>query len=286
MRKVRVLTMALVAVVLLLGEACPAQETYSVEHTPLQVVLSGEPSPTRPAEYVQFRLRRNEGEGQSLYFSLSDLEDSSGNKFPRELIVLKTPYDSRELRWAFRNEQQLLLHAEDDYIDLELGVYYHELVPAGTYRGSLYSEFGGKISLEIEVAPFTNVAVYPSLVTVAANEGPGIYKASEPVQVRMWANHSDWLVEISSGGLFYQSQRERDEEDRQLVHPSDVKIDPVPLLFSNQVAPEERHQSLSFRGSEYGSGAILEFEIWAQIGWEHPAGHYSGVVTVDVEIEE
>lgn len=281
-RKSWLLVFALLAVASLFGQSS-IQAAVRVEDGPLAVELDGEPSCSRPAEYVGFRLHREGDAGQPLYFSLSEMVDELGNTFPRDLIVLRTPYDSDELRWESVFAEHLLLGAEDGYVDLNLGVHYTELIPAGTYEGQLHSGTGEVVPLRIVVGPFTKVVVDPPLVTIDANAGPGIYKANQSVQVTVQANHNNWILRLSSEGLFFQDENRAVK--RHLNEPEET-VRPVPLLFAEPYSEGGQSEILQIGGSDYPSGAILEFEIHAHVGWEHRAGQYMGVVKVDVFIEE
>lgn len=284
-RNLGVFVLLLIAVVL--GEAAQSQDVYRVDGGPLRWVLEGQPSPSNLAQYVEFRLIREGAEPVDLNFSLSALVDDLHNEFPRELLALRTPYDSEEQQWDLIPTEKCLLAAADEFADLQLGVYYTETVAAGTYTGSLRSDAGGEIPLEIVVKPFTAVVIDTAQIKLEALGGPGIYRISEPIQVCVRANHSNWVARFSSPGLL--PVDDLASVSRPLAsweQSSERTAVPVPLLFidlSSDQEAESGSEVLQVTGAEYGWQAIIEFTIQARVGWEHPAGEYVGVIRVDLE---
>jgi hypothetical protein len=273
----RLVAIFLVAAALLVGGSSSAHGSYKVEGGHLTLVLSGQPSEHR---HVKFHLVREGTTNEHIYFSLSDVKDNQGNQFPRDLIRLSTDYDSEELSWDNEYSKHCLLQGGDSDVELELGVYYAKAIPAGTYTGYLYSGVGDDIPLEIVVKAFTDIVVNPEWVAIEALSGPGSYKAKEPVEVIVTANHTNWVVTISSQGLIFQDSQKEDWQS------SEQQIIPVPISFVDPHEENIRRESLQFMGGDYGGDGVIQFEIEAQIGWEHPAGTYVGVVSVDVNTSE
>lgn len=274
MKGSRGMVLAMLALALIVSSG--AQASFVIEGGPLQWVLEGKPSSSRPVEYVGLRLIRVGEERRSLYFRLSELHDDQGNEFPLDLIVLRTPYDSDEQRWENVLSERCLLAADDDYVDLKLGVRYSEVVVAGTYRGSLLSDAGEEVPLEVVVQPFTDVTLGPATIRLDALAGPGLYRAAEPAQISVRANHVNWIVNVNSGGLF-----RIDDQNRVAVQSEFIPLFFVEVRAANEPSGRE---NLRLQGEDYGREALITFEVQAYVGWGHPAGTYGGVINVDVEV--
>ncbi len=253
--------------------------SYSVEGEIIRLVLDGFPNEQR-RELADFRLYRTTKNTEPLKFSLSDLVDEDGRLFPRAMVFLTTPYDSNLQKITTSFNQTLLLASEDEYADLQLVALYNEEIRAGTYRGRLISPQGRDIPVEIAVNRYTQIAVEPQQIELQI-PGPGLYQAKEPVEVTVWANHGDWVINLLSSGLFYQEEKaiKLGRSDREPVKP--------PLQLS--LVGEKRQclsEAVSVLGSEYGWGTTLSFRVETEAGWEHRAGNYAGVIKIEVSIQE
>ncbi len=183
--------------------------SYSIEGEVIRLVLDGFPNEHR-REIADFRLfRTTENTEPPLKFSLSDLVDEDGRLFPpRAMVFLTTPYDSNLQKTTTSFNQTLLLASEDEYADLQLVALYNEEIRAGTYRGGrlISPPQGRDIPVEIAVNRYTQIAVEPQQIELQI-PGPGLYQAKEPVEVTVWANHGDWVINLLSSGLFYQEEK-------------------------------------------------------------------------------
>lgn len=270
--------------VLALGPAALADSPFIIEGGPLHWVLDGSPHSGRSAEYKELQIIRVGEEDIPLEFTLSDLEDDSGNKFPRELVVLDSPYYFAEQTWPSRYTQHSVLDRDHQQGTVRVGVSYGEMVRAGTYRGYLYPTMGEPIAVSIEVPRFTDVFIYPRELTIEADAGPNMYEANETVEIVVTANNSDWKVSLHSEGLFYQVPEKDRPKLWQEVSKANVK--PVPLFFCRVDETEHVVPELQLLGVEYGGGTVVKFKVLAETDWEHPAGTYKGVIQVNVNIPE
>lgn len=241
---------------------------YSVDGDMLRWVLDGYPDDSRPIEVITVHLVRDAESLEPLNYGLSSLVDDQGNEFPRELVVVRTPYDSAWQTWDFAYSQNQLLASTNEFAEIELGVQYTFPVRAGTYRGRLYSKHGDDIPLTIVVGRCTEVNVEPREVSLDVSSGPGLYKVTDSIKVTVCANHGDWVLKLTSAGLFYQ------DDQNLMVEPIELFVVQDQLVALNDMPP--------VLGTMFGSGAELDLTIQAKVGWEHPAGSYQGKIRIDV----
>ena len=269
---------------LILPMVASAGESFHWEGEELSWVMQGIPDKARVADFRTIVLKRGSDSGEPLYFQLSDLEDGAGNKFPRELIVVRTPYDSAEQRWDRSFSSKRLLAAKDEYVELEIGVYYHELVPAGNYIGKLYTDDGSSIPLEITVDCFTKVGIDPPEIKLEIDSGPGVYISDESVTVTVLANHEKWVMTLFSDGLFYEDEEEALRRSI-FARSRELEIEPLTVFIvrDNKVIPLS--SPLEVRADDC-AGGHFNFKIQTEVGWEHKAGKYVGVIQVDLEFKD
>lgn len=254
--------------------------SYSVEGDSVCWVLDGSPSVSRPINFVEIRLLRDAESAHSVSFSLSELVDDQGNEFPRDLLVVETPYDSDLQTWGSIHSERMLLASEDAYADIRIGLHYKSDVRAGTYRGYLYSGQGDRIPIEITVNRYTFVAAEPQKIALDI-PSPGTW-ITEPIHVKVGANHEDWVVSLSSAGLFL-------EEDTKTSFRSPLEEPQGQPLELMAVIDDEVFPLIEIRqfcGSEYVSGGVFSFKIQTETGLQHKAGHYTGLIQVDVRIND
>ncbi len=260
------------------GVCASGNTLYSVTGDSLRWVLDGFPGDFRPVELLEFRVERNSEGTESFDFSLSDLVNEDGHKFPRDLIVVQTPYDSARKSLNSVYSKELLLAPGDDYADIKIGLHYRDEVWAGTYTGYLHSGQGDKIPVEIVVNRYTAVNVAPSLITMDIPQ-PGTWEAPERVVVTVGANHGDWVVRLSSKGLFY-------VDDKKNVIGSSLAEPQVGQLELMVVVGEETFVlseiPIDF-GTTYRSDGLFSFKIKTETDLGHKAGTYRGIVQVDVQ---
>ena len=284
--KFLVLILFAVLIVLLVPTLTAAEMLFYVEGEELTWILEGLPDSTRKADFRSIQVVRGSDDRVPLVFQLSDIEDDYGNKFPRELIVLKTHYDSAEQSWDRASSARRMLAAKDEYADLEIGVYYHTPVPAGVYRGELYIKGGESIPLEIAVGRYTDIRIDPGEIKMEISGGPGVYKVENPVTVNISANHQHWVLTLGSAGLFYLDDEESSRRSI-LNRPRESMVEPLELFIvheENAISATELPQIV---GTNHGwRGTSIDFFIQTTVGWEHKAGNYAGVIQVDVELQE
>ena len=245
---------------------------YAVEGNALRWVLDGFPDDSRSTEVISIRLVRKTEGIDPLDFGLSPLVDDQGNEFPRELVVVRTPYDSAWQTWDFTYAQNRLLASKDGFAEVELGIHYRFPVRAGTYRGRLFSKHGDDIPLTIVVGHYTEVSATPQEVALVVSSGPGLYEVKNPVKVAICANHGDWVLKLTSTGLLYQDDQ-------------DLLVEPIELFVVQEQLVALNDMPLVF-GTSFGWGAELDLIIQAKVGWEHPAGSYQGKILIDVFVNE
>lgn len=263
-----------------------AETLYYVDGEDLTWVLEGVPDEARAAEFRSVRLTWVSETNEPLYFQLSNLEDDHGHRFPRESVVVRTHYDSAEQNWGRISDARVLLAATDEYADFEIGVNYHKAVPAGIYRGELFTDTGGSIPLEIVVERFTELTITPHEIEMEIGSGPGDYRAADTLQVQVLANHQDWVLSLSSAGLFYSDE---EESGRSFLQRGSQKpqMEPIELFMVHKEKTMSFHEVPKIMGVDYAWwGTSLEFNIQTKVGWEHKAGKYSGVIRVDVELDQ
>lgn len=259
--------------------AAEEQSHYFVEEEMIRLVLDGFPDDHRQ-EFVDFRLVRTAESTGPLDFSLSDLVDGEGRLFPRQMVMIKTPYDSKLQKTGLSFNQIRFLAGGDEYAELKMAVLYNEEIRAGTYRGKLHSPQGKDIPVEIIVNRYTEIRVEPREISLQI-PGPGLYQAKEPIEVTVWANHGDWVINLTCSGLFYQEDAE--------VEAGWLDAKPARPSLQLSVVGEERQilsEMAPVLGSEYGWGTTFNLKVQTKAGWEHRAGDYAGVIKIDVSIQE
>lgn len=225
-----------------------------------------------------FTLARIIKDETALYYSLSDLVNESGDAFPRDMLVVKTPNDSdwraftsQYGRWSSFDDQICLLPAGASSAEIHVGLKGDADVWAGTYRGQLRSENGPDIDIEVVVPRSTIVRLNRDVIHAAVDRGPGRYEFE--LQVWIDANHADWFVTLHSEGLTYQGDEYKDVPSLQLYLPG-VEI---PLSKEGYI----------IRSSESGGRSlVLELKLETRVGWEHAAGRYEGTIVVNVRGNE
>lgn len=272
------------AVFMLLGSVQSAYayegSSYWVDGEPLQWELEGVPDSSRPVDYVEFRLVRITEDAEPLMFTLSELVDDQGNEFPRALLLIDTLYDSANQTWNSETSQVKLMASEHDIANLKIGLHYREKVPAGIYRGSLYSDQGDDIPIEIVVNRYTTVFVNEREVSMDL-PSPGVW-VTDPVVVQVGANHGEWTLKLFSSGLF--PQVENTSFLSSLLEESQERPLELVALVDDKTFP--LGEGFRFSGSGSGGDSIFRFRIQTETGLEHKAGHYAGVIQIDVEVDE
>lgn len=277
MKKSLTLRSWLIALVVLLSFTSAPSARASGE--PICWVLEGIPGSSRPVDYVEFQLVRSTEDAEPLMFTLSELVDDRGNEFPRNLLLIHTPYDSASQTWNSETSQTKLMASEHDYASLTIGLHYREKVPAGIYRGSLYSEQGVHIPIEIVVNRYTTAFVDKNEIVMEI-PSPGVW-VSDPVIVKVGANHGNWTVHLFSTGLFPQV-----ENTSFLSSLGEPQAEPLELmaLVDGKAFPLSEGYRLSGSGS--GGDSDLCFKIQTETGLGHKAGYYAGIIQIDVEVDE
>lgn len=267
---------------LIFTELTTAEGLFAFESEKLTWVFEGLPDQARGGNFLAMRVQRKHEANLPLDVTLSPLIDEYGNEFPRELVVIKTPYDSAEQSWSGTVSSKRLLAASDDYVDLEIGVYYHAAVPAGIYRGELFAEYAESVPIEIIVGRYTYVIVDPPEIKLEVSSGPGTYTAEDLVQVEVVANHPEWVLRLSSAGLFYLDE-EQSGRNSVLDRLKEPVVDPLELFIIHENQQVSLYEAPLLSGIDYEWSSIFEFKIQTEVGWEHKAGKYAGVIQVDVE---
>ncbi|HBN96012.1 MAG TPA: hypothetical protein DDZ66_06910 [Firmicutes bacterium] len=269
-----------VIMLVLIGNVVAREEQtlYVVEGDAIRLDVEGfatlEP-PGEPELAPRLTLvRTGEGDDTALYYSLSSLMDEFGNEFPREMVVVMAPSDSewqafsfKDGTWRSSDSQICFLTSQQSRSEVFISLRGEVKVRAGTYRGMLTSTYGPDIPIEIAVGPYTVVSGNPQNMHIAVDRGPGWYDA-DALQVEVEANHGDWVIIISSDGLFYQGDQYKDVPPMQLYVKSDEL---VPLSKPYEI-----------RGNANGWGTVLTIELKTESSWKHPAGVYKGTILVDV----
>ena len=115
--------------------------------------------------------RTAEDDGTALYYSLTDLSEG----FPRDMVVVKTPYDSNwqafaegSDRWRWSSDAQIcLLAAGDRQSQVQIALRGDVTLRAGTYSAVLSASNGPDIPIEITVLPYTvEMCIRDSISTV------------------------------------------------------------------------------------------------------------------------
>lgn len=272
-----VLFFVLILLFTMSGIGFAEESLYVVEDKPISWILDGLPSDSDHMEIRTIQLARSVESSVALDFELSDLIDEQGNIFPREMVMIQTPYDSAWETWDSPFSQKRMLTSADHSAETTIGVKYSTPIRAGNYTGWLYSKHGDDIPLQITVPPYTEITVYPQEVSIDLNGGPGLYKAEESVTVEIRANHGAWNVNLSSAGLFYQDDQKDDWKEFIESIQLFIEIEQDKPLVSLK-------DNVLIRGAEYGSSPTISFRVHARSGWEHPAGNYQG--TIDVYLSE
>jgi hypothetical protein len=256
------------------------QPLYVVGGDDIQIYVEGfaivEP-PNDPETAPMFTLTRTAEDDTPIYFSLSSLEDD-GNAFPREMVVVKNAQDSEwqafassEGHWNSYDSEICLLPSGQSHSEVFVALRGEVGVRAGTYEGMISSPHGPSVPIQITVGRHTMVSGNPQDMYIAVGQGPGWYDA-DPLQLVVAANHGDWVVTISSEGLFYQDDQYQDVLPMMLYIKSDER---VPLTEPYQI-----------NGHIYNWGVVMEIELQTEATWKHPAGDYQGTVFFDVHLNE
>lgn len=261
---------AFILIFVFAGRVAAEGSLYSVEGDAIQWELEGFPDESRPIEMRTIHLVRTTETTNPLDFSLSPLVDEQGNEFPRDMLVIQTPYDSAKQMYNSRYAQKRMLASVDTHAEIQVGLQYNSEVLAGTYRGRLHSEHGDDIPIVIIVGRCTKVTVEPRELYINACEGPKVYTAEKSVIVTVRTNHRDWVVDLSSPGLFYEGDLTSTLEPLEL------------FVIEEEGKPISLNELSPLRGAHHGRCAVFTFKIQIETGWEHPAGSYAGFIYVDV----
>ncbi len=263
----------------LIGATENSQPPYYISDVPIQLVVDGM-SRTNSERAVQsswsFYVTREAEQGETLFYGLSTLEDREGNTFPREYILVQTPYDSAWQGFSSMGDRVPFLDGKERTAEIKIGVFCGARGRAGRYTGHFFSSEGAPIPIEVEVKPYTMVLIEPRVIHFDAQGGPGTYQADESVTVMIHANHGNWDLTMRTEGLFYQAQ-DNEGEDRifsEIWIQTDGSDEAVCL-----------GDGLRIIGSTYGWGISQTFTFWTTFGWEHPAGLYEGVISVDMLLD-
>lgn len=218
-----------------------------------------------------------EDDGTALYYSLTDLSEG----FPRDMVVVKTPYDSNwqafaegSDRWRWSSDAQIcLLAAGDRQSQVQIALRGDVTLRAGTYSAVLSASNGPDIPIEITVLPYTVVTSGTQEIQLSLDRGPGWY-AIPPLEIQVEANHGNWVVALASDGLHYQGDRYENVPPLELFLVKSVKEaeELVPL----SEGPQEIARSV------YGWGTTFSVNLQTESTWSHAAGTYKGTVFVYV----
>ncbi len=218
--------------------------------------------------------RTTDDNDTAVYFSLSSIEDEYGNEFPRDMLLVKTWYDSdwkaftsQSGRWMSFDEQVLLLKAGETSSEIHFALRGTVDAWAGTYKGSLSSDKGPDIPIEIVVENSIVVVVDPEKMSVAVDHGPGQYKLA-PVEVTITAN-GDWEIVLSSSGLLYTGKVYNDVSPLELFY----------LFDSDEMTSLKEGHTITGSGS---SITTLSLALRTETISQYPAGIYEGAIIVSV----
>lgn len=275
-----VLTILAMLVLIWSGAAKAEQTLYKVEGGPvrLQVERSAMLETPSVGSTSAFTLARIVEDDTTLYYSLSALVNELGHAFPGDMLVVKTHYDSdwqaftsQHGLWSSFDDQISLLDAHALSSEILVGLKGNADAWAGTYRGLLSSKQGPDIPIEVVVPLYTVASLEPDTVHVAVDHGPDWYDL-EPLEVRVDANHANWVVTLSSAGLFYQGDKYDD-------------VPPMQLYLAGEEEPlSEKGYVIARSGQNLGN--LFTIKLKTEASWKHPAGRYEGTIIASVHGNE
>ena len=244
---------------------------YRVESDHLQLIAAETWVETEILNLGVLRIVRTEESVIPLDFRLGTIVSAEGVEFPRERIMVRTPYDSAWLNWRSPFDQVRFLAATDQFAELELRIQAGPLLQAGLYRGVLTSEHGEPVHFEILVPQFTEIHVEPNELNMAIPGAPGFHLVPETIQVTVRANHNRWVLSLQSAGLFSVDHSE---------------AEPLELLFQEETDFVSLGQGLTLYGKNYGWGTILDFTVGVEVSLQNPAGNYVGMIQAAIYLED
>ncbi|NLL48356.1 MAG: hypothetical protein GX249_07210 [Firmicutes bacterium] len=244
------------------------------EQVHLEVERSASLGTEKVGSTAMFTLTRSTDDDTALYYSLSELLNESGDVFPRDMLVVKTPYDpdwqaftSTYGLWNSFDDQICLLDAREDSSDICLGLKGEVDAWAGTYQGRLYSDEGPDIFIELVVPTYTIATLSPDTIHVVLDHGPDWYELG-PFDIWVGANHKNWIATLYSEGLIYQGDKYSNVPPLELYLPGED----VPLSEGYVITGNGEHVEHFFT-----------IEMVTEAGWQHPAGDYRGTLFVEVQ---
>ncbi|HHY10470.1 MAG TPA: hypothetical protein GX528_07885 [Firmicutes bacterium] len=127
------------------------------------------------------------------------------------------------------------------------------------------------VDVTVNVAPFTAIFfIEPTAVKIEATKGPGLYKAKEPVEIRVQSNNNAWHIYLTAEKFHFSDKDNKD-----------VTLKPSELLVKVNGAKDYQsfEKGISLHPSSF-PGGIAILELAALVDWHHLAGSYEGTVQV------
>lgn len=167
----------------------------------------------------------------------------------------------------------LQFHLDADIIWQPPGEYYIDLIPQETTCQT--------IRVRIVIGEYVQITrITPTLITITANQGPGIYRADSSVTVAVDSNHPHWRLGVVISDLKY------------VDSDIDVVIGTTEMLMA--INSEDNYQPLAVDTTLVSSSGLIvpannfsdelvRLYFAADIGWHHRAGKYEGEISVTLE---
>lgn len=265
-------------------------EHFDVSATYLEFTLS---SPPADDEWIQDDLKTivnifqgQEQKNQELKYRITQIEPSDAQI--ADLIAVRVAGGT-----LVKMGNQWVTFAASGATSATVEFYVHPEIfwrGTGEYRVTLssYEQKAPPIVLHITVSPYAMItSINPQRIVIHVTSGPGRY-CSEPVDVTVRANHSNWRVRL---------------EAKQIVHEDYPEVPAAVEPGEMFLAIEESGSFHTFRplevsdkwGTWYGqtitpaeflrsaSYYTVTAKFAADIDWHHVTGKYSGIIDLTLE---
>lgn len=258
---------------MLLGTAVQAEYLYQADLPVVRLELAMKPTGSDPVDEVEIYFKRTENVSQqssSVSYYLTELISPNGHTISPSNFRVQIDGDLNPRKMG--NGAMFTLSGTEQFVKLQLlpGAWG----PAGVYTGWLVPVNGTGPSIEIivEIAPYQALGVESgSKVIINADSGPAVYhNRDQSLRLVVDANHPNWKLSVSTPGL-----KDDGNSDQEFM----IKPDQISISVKGDAGQILRKSGSSFtiEGSGYSS-EIFELEVAVELGWEHRAGVYTGVI--------